>query len=141
MVQVLPEICLPPFALLKRYIIPSLDLIDRVELAEWGYAFLPIEEVGQRLKQTGHTDNITSQTLLNWDIAIGLRVKVAGVKTGKKGIYRPFEVDQLDDFYRAIHLVKMTIGEYEKGVLNQGSTLHEYLNLNQKKSEKCQLKT
>lgn len=132
MVQALPEICLATLHLRRRYIIPSLDLIDREELEKWGWDFAPIEEVNQRLYRVGCSQRITNQTLRNWEFQIGTRVKIQGERTDKKAFYTPNEVDQLDDLYRAKHLIGMTLKEYSDRILEQGKTLQEVLYRTQK---------
>lgn len=128
------EVCLPKRHVLRRYVIPKADLVDREILEVWACNFMDIQEVRSQLIQFGHpSTHVTEQTLRNWESRLGLRLEPEPDAKGKKRysetktLYRPYEITQIDDLYRAKHLLGYSLAEYEELVLDKGLTLHKFL--------------
>jgi hypothetical protein len=108
----------------QRYLSPRLlRSLTSDQLENWG-RYKTLDEFNCFLTTSGFdlkTQCITSQSLGRW-------AKALGMKTGRRRkIYTFDEVEQFDDFFRAIHLLGMSLEQYDTLVIRKGKKLHSFL--------------
>lgn len=118
----------------ERYLSPTktLSLLDKRDVYFWGHRSvdeflvfvdtLSQEETDARFNRAARGVCISEKSLREWAAKLKLR-------SNRRGGYQATEVEVLDDYYRALHMVGMKFPDFNEKVIRQGITLNQYLGI------------